>query len=176
MKTTRQGPYRAAGREPGILILECIVYLALVFLIVGLGYVAFYRGWDNSANLRLNAEQIARALTTGERWREDVRTATGPLRLEESTGEQVLHLPHGSGEVTYRAAQGGIWRQASGRAVSIEVLDRVNSSRMQLDQRRNVKAWRWELELGTREKKRRIKPLLTFEAVPGAEAESLREK
>jgi hypothetical protein len=150
----------------GILLVECMVYLGLLFLFLGLAYSVFYRGWERSLSLRRDAEQIARAMTTGERWREDVRTATGPLRPEESANEQILHIPHGAGEVVYRVAQGVIWRRADERSTWAEVLDRVKSSRMQVEPRQKITAWRWELALKTRDPRRRIQPLLTFEAVP----------
>ncbi len=163
-KWMRRG--RGGRMQSGILIADCMIYIGLLFVIVSMGYVVFYRGWDNSVNLSRNAGQIARALTTGERWREDVRTATGPVRAEESNGDQFLHLPHGSGEITYRASQGAILRRANENSAWIEVLNRVKSSRMEPEARQKVTAWRWELELKTREPKRRFQPALTFEAVP----------
>jgi hypothetical protein len=155
------------GRDAsGILLFECVIYLGLLFLVLGLSYAVFYRGWEQSLGMRRNAEQIARALTTGERWREDVRTANGPLRAEDAGAEQILHIPHGSGETAYRTSQGVLWRRTDERATWVEVVDRVKSSRMQIEPRQHVTAWRWELELKTRDPKRRLQPLLTFEAVP----------
>jgi hypothetical protein len=159
---------RSSRKTSGILLMECLVYLAVLFLVMGLAYSVFYRGWEQSLGLRRNAEQIGRALTTGERWREDVRSATGPLRAEESATEQFLHIPHGSSEVVYRFAQETLYRRTDERATWSEVLDRIKLSRMQIEPRQNVTAWRWELELKTRTKKRRMEPLLTFEAVPAA--------
>ncbi|MDB6108632.1 MAG: hypothetical protein JWR69_382 [Pedosphaera sp.] len=161
-----RAPNSVGRAASGILLFECVVYLGLLFLVLGLSYKVFYRGWEQSLGLRRNAEQIARALTTGERWREDVRTASGPLRAETAGDEQILHIPHRSGEVAYRLEHGTLWRRASEQATWAEVLDRVKSSRMQPEPRQHVTAWRWELELKTREPKRRLQPLLTFEAVP----------
>jgi len=109
----------------GIMLVECLVYLAVLFLVLCRAYSVFYRGWEQSLGLRRNTEQIARALTTGERWREDVRTATGPLRAEESATEQFLHIPHGAGEVSRRFTPPrshvprSAWDRKSGRSASL---------------------------------------------------------
>jgi hypothetical protein len=146
--------------------MDCLIYMALLFLIVSMAYVVFYRGWDNSLNLRRGADQIAAALTAGERWREDVRTATGPLRAEVTNGEQILRLPHAKGEVDYRATRDAVLRRANVNADWREVLNRVKSSRMEPDPRQKVTAWRWDVELKTRQPKRKFQPVFTFEAVP----------
>ncbi len=52
------------------------------------------------------------------------------------------------------------------------MLGLVKSSRIVSDPRRYVTAWRWELELKNREK-RRIQPLLTFEGVVRTPAQNL---
>src|SRR5262249_14011360 len=72
---------------------------------------------------------------------------------------------HGAGEVVYRVSQSVIWRRTDERSTWAEVLDRVKSSRMQIEPRQKITAWRWELALKTREPRRRIQPLLTFEPV-----------
>jgi len=47
------------------------------------------------------------------------------------------------------------------------VLTNINSSIIESDPRSNVIAWKWELELRTRAKASKIRPLFTFLAVPG---------
>jgi hypothetical protein len=44
----------------------------------------------------------------------------------------------------------------------------VKNSKMEMDQRRQVTAWRWELELQSARKAARVRPLFTFEAVAPA--------
>jgi hypothetical protein len=154
------------SRRCGILLMDCLIYMALLFLIVSMAYVVFYRGWDNSLNLRRGADQIAAALSAGERWREDVRTATGPVRAEVTNGEQILRLPHGKDEVDYRATRDAVFRRSNLNADWREVLNRVISSRMEPDPRQKVRAWRWDVELKTRQPKRKSQPVFTFEAVP----------
>ncbi|HWY76249.1 MAG TPA: hypothetical protein VN281_11565 [Verrucomicrobiae bacterium] len=154
------------SQQSGILLMDCLIYMGLLFLIVSMAYVVFYRGWDNSLNLRRGADQIAAALSAGERWREDVRTATGPGHAESTNGEQILRLPHGKDEVDYRATRDAVLRRANVNADWREVLNRVKSSRMEPDPRQNVTAWRWDVELKTRQPKRKFQPVFTFEAVP----------
>jgi hypothetical protein len=42
----------------------------------------------------------------------------------------------------------------------------VKSSKIAHDPRQKVTAWRWEIELATRKKAVRVRPLFSFEAVP----------
>jgi hypothetical protein len=159
----------------GIALVECIFYIGMLAFLMTVGYSVFYRGWENSYSLRRNSEQLARALTVGEQWREDLRTATGlPLQpiTNGATGEQWLDIPEKGHVVEYRFANNSIWRRTNPDAAWTEMLGLVKSSRIVSDPRRYVTAWRWELELKNREK-RRIQPLLTFEGVVRTPAQNL---
>ena len=173
------GPLKPAGRlrgsgegstcRRGYFLLECLVYIALVMGLLGVGYVAFYRCVDNSLALHRYAEDVASALHAGERWRADVRAATSPPRVENTESAQLLHVDSPRGEVTYRFATNGISRRL-GEGAWLNVLPRVKASTMSADPREHVTAWRWELELRPRTtgsmKPGRIRPLFTFSAVP----------
>lgn len=154
------------GGRRGIMLVDCLMYIALLGVILTLTLAAFYRANENSRNLAQNAADIVRALNTGERWREDVRTATGPPRVVEDAKETLLQLPQAGGEVRYRLRDGIISRQTSRNTNWTDLLPNVKSSRMEPDPRRHVTAWRWELELQGRQKVARVKPLFTFQAVP----------
>jgi hypothetical protein len=152
-------------RHPGgIMLVECMVYIAGFFLITGLAFAAYYRSLDNSRGLRQNADDITRALKAGERWRADVRSARRPLALEQAGGEQVLHIPQASGEIIYLFAQGAVWRKTPTESLPVSWLAAVKDSRMLQDTRDGVAAWRWELELASRQKVVRLRPLFTFMA------------
>jgi hypothetical protein len=128
---------------------------------------AFYRCMSYSKNLARNADDIARALQAGERWREDVRAATGPFKLvsaEASVG-QALHIPQKAGEVIYLFIDGAVLRQSGTNAPWIPALSGVKSSRMEKDERQRVVSWRWEVELKNKQKVARVRPLFTFQAV-----------
>ena len=129
--------------QPGYLLTECMVYLGVVFILLGTGYTALYRCMDNSVALRRNADDIADALHAGERWRADVRSAAGPLRLENTAAGQILLLPGPRGEVAYRFSAGALFRRL-GSGPWAPLLASVKSSSMAPDPRQKVTAWRWE--------------------------------
>ena len=150
----------------GVMLIECVVYMGLMFMVLGLAFKAFYYCRDFSIGLRRNADDIVRALNVGERWRQDIRFATGRIRLEASGNEQVLHIPQTQGEVLYRLAGGELRRRADTDRPWIMLLPQVKSSRMQPDARAYVTSWRWELELMQSRKNARVRPLFSFQAVP----------
>ncbi len=151
------------------LLIECLVYIAVIGALLGVGYAAMYRCIDSSIALRRNADDIANALHAGERWRADIRAATGPPRLENTAAAQLLYLDSPRGTVTYRFAINAITRRLD-EGTWVRVLPNVKSSVMTADPREHVAAWRWELELATRAtgsvKPGRVRPLFTFIAVP----------
>lgn len=158
-----------ATQQHGYLLLECLVYIALIMGLLGVGYAAMYRCLDSSIALRRNMEDITSALRTGERWRADIRSATAPPRVEAVQNGQLLHLESPRGPVTYRFGTNGVSLRV-GEGTWMNLLPRVKSSSMSPDRREHVTAWRWELELQPRTtasvKPGRVRPLFTFIAVP----------
>ena len=140
-----------------------LTYIACLTIILTVAYPAYHRFVRGSNNLRRNADDIARALNAGERWRNDVRAATGPIR---ATAEQFV-IPQRGGEIVYTFSDGVLWRQ-SADGQRIAALRGVKSSTMQLETRQRVTAWRWELELASGQKQVLMRPLFTFQAVTGA--------
>jgi len=160
------------GRSRAAFMLEeCLVYIAVSSVLLGLAFAAFYRVMENAKGLRRNAADIARVLQAGERWREDIHRATGPLRLANSPGavEQAFHVPQRSGEVIYFFTGTNLLRRAGPDAPWREALAGVKVSRMNRDRRERVTAWRWELELNTGRKKPLVRPLFTFQAAAPAQ-------
>ncbi len=153
-----------------IMLIDCMVYLALFFVITGLALSICYRCWDGSRLVGRIADDISSAANAGERWREDVRQATTPLHMESSTAGQLVTISTTNGPIRYRFSDGAVWRQNGDNAAWLSVLPRVKSSRVTPDNRRRVVAWRWEVELQPRQKYPRMLPLFTFEAVPVAGA------
>jgi type II secretory pathway pseudopilin PulG len=153
-------------RQRGWTLIECMVYISLLFIVLGLGYTAMYRSMDASQGLRRNANDITSAMRAGERWRDDVRNATGAIRVEKANEETILRLPQGHNEVSYRFATNSITRR-TGQSDWLPVLEHVKNSSFAADQRKTVSAWRWEVELQTyRKSVARMRPLFTFIAVP----------
>jgi hypothetical protein len=164
----RTGTLRNRAQEQaGIMLVDCLVYLAIWGVVVGLAFAAYFRSVSYSKNLARNAEDIARALKAGERWREDVRAATGPFKLVtwEASVAQALHIPQKTDVVIYLFKDGAVLRQRGTNTPWIPALSGVKSSRMEKDERRRVVSWRWEVELQNKQKVARVRPLFTFQAV-----------
>ncbi len=155
-------------QERGYLMMEALVYIGLVFLILGIGFAALYRCIDNSVALRRNADDITSALHAGERWRVDIRAASSKITVETLAGNQVLHLAGGQRDVFYAFWQGEVLRRVGTNSWTT-VLDHVKSSSMGPASRSTVTAWCWDLELEPRGKgpvkPSRIRPLFSFLAV-----------
>src|SRR6185312_3093380 len=85
----------------GIMLIECMVYLAVFLILTGIGMASFYLLWDNSKALRYSADDVHRALSDGEMWRADVRSATGKIQIENSTDGTRIKIPNGKNEIIY---------------------------------------------------------------------------
>ena len=163
-------------RDSGLMaymLTEVLVYIGLVFVLLGIAYAAMYRAVDNSVALRRNADDIVGALHAGERWRADVRSATFGLRWVTLNDSAVLQLRSLTNQVEYRFAEDAVYRR-TGTGNWSRILQRVKSSSMEPDRRTSVVAWRWELELVTPPhgsyRPGRVQPLFTFLAVPPVKA------
>jgi hypothetical protein len=154
-------------RRAGVILGECLIYIAVWSVLLGLSFATFYRVFDSATRLRRGAADIARALQAGERWRQDVRRAAGPIQVQSVEGavEQALHIPLPSGEIIYFFTGTNVLRRASADAPWLEALHGVKVSRMKRDVRERLVAWRWEVELTTGKKKIDVRPLFTFQAV-----------
>jgi hypothetical protein len=150
--------------QAGYLLLECMLYLAMFAVIIGLGLSVFYLCWDNSKAMLYATDDIASATRAGERWRADVRGATGKITVETSAAGELLRIPRGTNAVLYRFNAGEIRRQLASTDFSESLLPTVKASQMVMDQRGPVNAWRWELELKSRRKETHLPLLFTFEA------------
>ncbi len=159
---------RRSQAQAGYSLLECLIYIAVLAVIMELAFEAYYRVDLHNRHLTRNAADIVRVLQAGERWREDVRSATGgPVPAGAGT-DQELHIPRKNGEVTYAFREGTVWRRSSPAGDWREFLPGVKRSRMVADSREKVAAWRWELELQSTQQVVRLPPLFTFlAAVPG---------
>lgn len=148
----------------GYLFVECLVYLSVFVVVFGLGLGGFYVCWDHSKALQSAADDITAALRTGERWRADVRAATGTIVGETTTGVEELHLPQGTNDIIYQFSAGEVRRRVAASDFSELLLGNVKSSEMVRESRGPVTAWRWELQLIPRRKETRLPLVFTFEA------------
>jgi type II secretory pathway component PulJ len=155
---------RRQHNENGITLIECLVYISLVFVVLGLATAAFYRCFDNMKALRRNTDDITQALHAGELWRADIRAATKPVQFDAA--DQLLRITHRDREVAYKFADAQVLRRTGADTSWVVVLPKVEKSQMQADTRAQVTAWQWELELKTLRKPATMRPLFTFTAVP----------
>jgi len=154
---------RARGAS-GVLLIECLVYVFVFAILLGGATTVFYFCWDHSRAVIFTTDDIASALRAGERWRADVRAATGKITVETNATGEVARIPEGARTVFYRFESGEVRRQISTSDYQELLLAKVKTSEMKLDARGAVSAWRWEVELLPRRKEANLPLLFTFEA------------
>jgi hypothetical protein len=152
-------------RLAGIMLVECLVYIAVFAILLGGATTVFYFCWDHTQAVIYATDDIATALRAGERWRVDVRDATGNISVGTTTTGEVVKIPEGEKEIIYRFDSGEVRRQMASSGFSELLLPKVKTSQIKLDARGEVRAWRWELELAERRKETLLPLLFTFEAV-----------
>jgi hypothetical protein len=152
-----------ARAQAGVLLIECVVYIAIFAIVMGLGLATFYLCWDDSKALLYATDDIASALRAGERWRADIRSATGEITVEAAAQGELLRIPCGTNAILYRFSAGEIHRQFASSNFPELLLPTVQTSQMVKDARGAVNAWRWELELKSRHKETHLPLLFTFE-------------
>jgi len=157
-------PTSRVRAQTGVLLLECLVYITLFAVILNLALITFYLCWDNSKALTYATDDIATALRAGERWRADVRSATGKITVETTSQGENLRIPRGKSVVLYSFSAGEIHRRLASSNFSESLLTTVQASQMVSDARGPVNAWRWELQLKARRKQAHLPLLFTFEA------------
>ena len=144
---------------------ECLVYIAVFAILLGIGTAAFYFCWDHSKAVIMATDDIASALRAGERWRADVRAATGKISVELTPDGEIVRIPGTGKDILYRFESGGVRREISSMNNSQLLLPKVKTSHMQAEERDTINAWRWELELTQRRTETHLPLLFTFEAV-----------
>jgi hypothetical protein len=150
------------ARRRGIMMIEAMVYIALVGVILVLAAAVFDKGMRESAGVQRNVADIERALKAGERWRADVRAATAAIEVSEER----MVIPQKNGSVVYEMGTNQVRRVEGEKRVEV-FLANVQGSKMIEERRGKAVGWRWELELERRRKEARVRPLFTFMAATG---------
>jgi hypothetical protein len=153
----------AFGDSSGILLVECLVYFAVFALLTGVAMGAFYLCWNNTKALTGATDDIRAALRAGERWRTDVRGATGKISVTTSPAGEQVRIPRREGAVVYRFESGAVRRETTASPGSQLLLPKVRASAMRTEARGGVTAWRWELALVSRRPETQLPLLFTFE-------------
>jgi hypothetical protein len=148
----------------GLLLIECLMYIAVFAILTGIGTACFYLCWDQSKAVVYATDDIGAAFRAGEHWRADVRNATGPISVEQTADGQQIHIPGHDNAIVYRFASGEVRREIPNTQRSDLLLAKVNSSQMTREMRDGVIAWRWELDLAVRRPETHLPLLFTFEA------------
>jgi hypothetical protein len=157
-------PPSISRARAGYLLIECLVYLSVLVVILGLGLGAFYVCWDYSKALHYATDDINAALHAGERWRADIRNATGKITVETTAEGERLRIPCGTNVLIYSFNANEVRRQIASSGFSELLLPKVKVSQMVTEKRGPVAAWRWEVELTPRRKETHLPLLFTFEA------------
>ena len=152
-------------RIRGATLIEMMIYIGLLAVVLGVGVNGLIRVWGAHGTLRRQADGIVLAADTGERWRGDIRSATGAIRSETTPGGQTVAIPVGNRVVTWGFSNGLVWRQSATDHKASPLLSGVRSSRMAPEPREGVRAWVWDLELDRIPQKARTAPIYTFLAV-----------
>ena len=154
----------AVRRHSGVMLIECMVYVSVFAILLGIGTAAFYFCWDHSRALIYATNDIAAALRAGERWRADVRGATGIISVTNTASGETVQIPQAENKICYRFENGGLRREILPANISRLVLPKVKTSEMTTEPRGGVIAWRWELELAPRRKETVLPLRFTFAA------------
>ena len=129
MKMRPRFPTIRRRHERGIMLVDCLVYIAIWMVVTGLAFSAFYRSLNYTRQLNRYTDDIALTMQVGERWREDIRRATAPLQMVgvESSIAQALHIPQKTNEVIYLFIDGMVLRQAQTNAVVTGLVNNSNA-------------------------------------------------
>jgi len=154
----------ARRRQSGVTLIECLVYVMVFAILLGIATGSFYFCWDHTRATVFTADEIEAALRAGECWRTDVRAATGKIVSETTSAGETVRIPTASGEILYRVAGSELWREVPSQSRSRLLLPKGKTSEMKAEARNGVTAWRWELEETPRRKESHFQLLFTFEA------------
>lgn len=155
--------------QRGLTLIECLVYIAMLGVLIAVGGYTTAKAWDQSRLLHRNTDDIQHTLSVGEHWRADIRAATARVTAESNDTNQTVVIPTRAGKVTYELRDGQVRRRANQSAPWITLFEKVSTSQMEQFTRDNITAWRWEIELQSSYKKIRVRPQFTFIAVPSRE-------
>jgi len=154
----------ARRRRAGIMLVECMVYISVFTILGAIATATFYFCWDHTRAVTGITDDITAALHTGERWRADVRGATGKISVETTAAGQMVSIPQAGREIIYRFEAGELRREVSAPKISQLLLPKVKASEMKTETRGGVTAWCWEVELPPRLHETRLPLRFTFQA------------
>ncbi|MFO1496944.1 MAG: hypothetical protein U1G07_00860 [Verrucomicrobiota bacterium] len=159
-------PRLGRAARAGYMLVECLLYIGLLALVMGVAFSAFYRCLADSRSLARNTEDIINVLRAGEMWRADLRQAQTEPEWMARAGVKACEIRQTNGLIAYILADGAIWRR-EGQDAPVQLVPRVREFKVSKEQQSYVTSWRCDIELQTRSKGARVRPLFSFQAVPG---------
>lgn len=159
-------PRPSTPLRSGLSLIECLVYIAVLGVLLSVGGLTAAKAWDAHRALSRNANDIHRAMNAGERWRQEVRHAIRPIEFNSTHSHALCRITTASGLVEYQVADGTLQRREGEHGAWLNVLPRVRTSEMSVTNLHGVSACRWELAMEPAHKRARLQPLFTFTAVP----------
>ena len=163
------------GRR-GVTLIEMLVYIVLFSAFMLVVFETYFSSKTVARGIQWKASAIIQVMYAGDRWRQDIRDATSPPQIIQSSLPNPDDLPViieltslkiiKPSETNWYTFRGGhVFRMSSLLPIKWElVMAKVDSSKMVEEQRGEVAAWRWEV--GLKAKKVPIQPLFTFLSVP----------
>ena len=160
----------------GVTLIEVLVYIVLFSAFILVAFDTYFSSKTVARGIQGKASAIIQVMYAGERWRQDIRDTTSPPQIIQSSLPNPDDLPDiielttlkiiKPSETNWYTFRGDhVFRMSSLLPTKWElVMDKVDSSAMVKEQRGEVAAWRWEVEL--KAKKVPIQPLFTFLSVP----------
>jgi hypothetical protein len=166
-------PTKLNRRHGASMLIHCLVFMAAWLVIGAFAIKALFTMINGTTRLRATGNDIVAAMSIGERWRADIRAATGPVTTKVGEHGTLLEIPQGDHAVVYLQEHDELVRQHADGSRSAVVLRDVADTKFMKEQRGPVSAWRWELELKPNHSKNpSMKPLFTFLAVTGSDSKS----
>ena len=165
------------GRR-GVTLIEMLVYIVLFSAFMLVVFETYFSSKTVARGIQGKASAIIQVMYAGERWRQDIRDATSPPQITQSSLPNPDDLPDiielttlkiiKPSETNWYTFRGDhVFRMSSLLPTKWElVMDTVDSSKMVEEQRGEVAAWRWEVELKTKTTNAPTRPLFTFLSVP----------
>ncbi|MFT4691018.1 MAG: hypothetical protein ACKVHO_16565 [Verrucomicrobiia bacterium] len=150
----------------GFMLVQALVYIPIMAFLIYVAIDAALTLKKGTRGMQSGATRVTTAMNAGELWRADIRRATRPPQITNSTNSSALTIDHGTNSVVWSHAEGQIWRQADTNSPRVTVMRDVFSSDFHPDERKHVSAWNWDLELNRARPKAKTMPLYSFIAVP----------
>ena len=146
-------------------MIDCLVYMSLFGLVTALATSCAFKLERQSRILNRRSEEISRALKAGELWRADIRNATNEPALMAYRGRTMLRIATVEGEIFYYFEASSLWRKPAKAAQFGLFLPELKLCTILPDSRKNATGWICEMELASRIKQEKMRPLFTFRAV-----------